>query len=298
MHPRKGGSAMNAKQKIKVKKFKTAFQVLLASSFLHCLFANAYAVSTLTTKAASSDANQTLASRLSLDSGFEYSARVSQDERAKREQSMDITLKPSLKLTDNFTASIKTILTQENSGSQSTQASDTVVGLGIQGLTLSPLTKTTHSLYGIVPTSVNSRDQDRLKGAAGFSNGISYKDSYWEISYALGYTQYFHEFNLNSEGEANIERSLANSLGVQYNISEKLSLLAFGVYKWGQTYGTKTRTAYEIHSDLIYNLTSKIAMNIGTSSVGKATKSNGVDSNISAFDSNNGIARIGISLSL
>jgi hypothetical protein len=249
-----------------------------------------------------SDANPAsssgILSRLTFASGIEYSQRVAKDESSRREQSMDLTLNPGLKINDNLVASVRTVLTKESTGDQSTQSSDTLISLSIRGWKLTPEIQTLHSVSGILPTSVRSRENDRLQGGVSLSNGLRYIDPLWEISYRLGYSHFIHEFNLNADGSANVQQSISNSLGLQYKVTETFYLSTLSVYRWGQTYGKKERSSYEMHGDLNYDVSSKMTLNLGTSSAGQALKSNGVDSNITAFDSNTGIIRAGVSISL
>lgn len=239
-----------------------------------------------------------LLSKFSLDSGFEYSQRVAQDERAKREESMDITLVPAFKINPSMKLSLRAVLSKGNTGSQETEVSDSILGLSIKGIELSPELRTLHSVSLVMPSSYKSREQDRLQSAIGISNGLHYANPFWDITYRLGYTEFFHEFNMNAAGSANVQRSLSNSLGITLKATEKFYISTLGVYRMGRTYRNKERSSFEVHGDLNYDVDSKMTLNLGTSNAGQALKANGVTSNISAYDEDKAVIRAGISISL
>lgn len=239
-----------------------------------------------------------LLSRLSLDSGFEYSQRVAKDEAAKREESMDITLAPAFKLNESLKLSGRLVFSKENTGSQETQVSDTSIGLALKGYALSPQVRTLHSLSVIIPSSYKSREDDRLQSAVGISNGLHYSSPLLDVTYRLGFTELFHEYNVNAAGSANVQRSLSNSLNLVLKATEKFYISTLGVYRVGRTYGNKERSSFEVHADLNYDVMDKMTLNLGTSNAGQALKANGVTSNISAYDEDKAVIRAGISISL
>lgn len=278
----------------------TALKILIVMAAV--IPGNSKAVSTSTTvpaNASTMDAqNSAHKSQITFETGIEYSQRIAEDEQAKREEAMDITLAPGYRINELYSVGVKTILTKENTGTEETKASDTLLTLSIKGITLSPELSTVHSVFGVIPTSEKSRDRDRLQGAAGLSNGIHYANPLWDIVYRLGYSQNFHEFNLNADGSANVQQSLSHSLGVKLNVTEKFYLSSVGIYRWGKTYGNKERSSFELHGDLNYDVTGKMTLNLGTSNAGSALKANGVSSNITAFNPDRGVIRAGISISL
>ncbi len=242
--------------------------------------------------------DQGFLSRVNLETSLEHSQRTAQDEKSKREESMDLSLGVGYKINQTFKASIKTYFSKPNTGSQETEISNTQLGLGMRGYELNSSVRTTHSVAAIIPTSVQSREQDRLKGGLILSNGLRYQGSVLMLQYSLGLTENFHEFNLNAQGSPNVQRTLVNSLTTQVQLAKRFSVSAVGVYGAGRTYGNKERSSFQFHGDLNYDVDSKMTLNLGTSNAGQALKANGVDSNITAFDEDSAVIRAGISIVL
>lgn len=237
-------------------------------------------------------------SRLSLETGFEFSQRVAKDERAKRQESMDLSVGVGYSLSETFKASVRGILSKENTEGQQTLASDTRVSLAMRGFYLSPAVTTLHSVSGVIPTSQKSKEQDGLLGAVSVSNGLRYAGPIFDVQYRLGLGQNFHEYNFNANGAANVEQTISHSLNTQIKVTNKFYLTSLGVYRWGRTYGKKERSSFEVHGDLNYDVTSKMTLNFGTSNAGQALRANGVESNISAYDEDSAVIRAGVSIVL
>ena len=53
-----------------------------------------------------------------------------------------------------------------------------------------------------------------------------------------------------------------------------------------------------MHGDLLYEVSGKMSLNLGTSNVGSALKMNGVDSNITAYNDDTSVIRAGVSITL
>lgn len=237
-------------------------------------------------------------SGFSLETAFEFSQRIAKDEKAKRQESMDLSIGVGYKINDTFKASVRGVLSKDNTEADDTQVSDTRVGLAVRGFQLNPSLMTLHSLSGIIPTSQRSKEQDRLQGAVSLSNGLHYAGSILDCQYRLGLGQNFHEYDFNAVGSANIEHTISHSLSTQIRITEKFYLSSLGVYRWAQTYGKKEKSFFEMHGDLNYDLTNKMTLNFGTSNAGQAFKANGVESNITAYNEDSAVIRAGISIVL
>lgn len=242
--------------------------------------------------------SQGFLSRVSLDSSLEHSQRVAKDEKSKREGSLDLSLGVGYKINPTFRLSVRTYLSKPNTESQETEISNTQLGLGISGFDLNSNIRTIHSVAGVLPTSVKSREQDRLRGGVSVSNGLRYQGSITMVQYLLGITENFHEFNVNALGSPNVQITLSNTLTMRIQLPNQFSLSAVGVYSSGRTYGNKERSSFQVHGDLNYDVTDKVTLNLGTSNAGQALKSNGVDSNISAFDEDSAVIRAGLTIVL
>jgi hypothetical protein len=233
----------------------------------------------------------------SLGLGLEYSQKVAVEEVGSRESSTDLLIAPSYKINSTFTAAAKGVVSKENSGARQTTVSNTQILLAMKGFEISEGIESLHTLIGVLPTNEESQKQDRLKGAFGTTNGLKFTSKYATIKYLLNVSKNIHEFTVNAEGKPNIEYRIGNTLDLTIPVTEKISLSSAGVYRYGRTYKGFERTGFEINADINYDVSKELSMNLGTSNDGNALKANGVDSNISAYDENILVTRLGLSLS-
>ena len=159
---------------------------------------------------------------------------------------------------------------------------------------LTPELKTLHSLAGVLPTSEESKTRDRLQGAVLITNGLQLTKTFATIEYKIGISRNFHQFNVNADGDPNIEYRLSNSLSLEIPVTEKFSISTVGVYRLGQTYNGFQRHIYEFQADLNYEIAKQVVINLGTSNGGNSLKNNGVDSNISAYNEDTSVTRLGL----
>ncbi len=226
---------------------------------------------------------------------MEYSQKIAVDERGARESSTDYTIFPTYQITKLVSTSMKTLVSQENSGPRQTLMSDTQISLGIKGVQITNELESLHSIGGAIPTSEKSK-KDRFQGNVSITNGLRLTKTQGTIEYKLGLSRNFHEFNINPEGEPNVEYRLSNSISVEVPINEKFSVSTTALYRQGKTYRNFDRGAFEIHADLNYEILKQLSVNLGTSNEGSSLKSNGVDSNITAYNDNSSVTRAGINL--
>ena len=227
--------------------------------------------------------------------GMEYSQNIAVDERGARESSTDFTILPTYQISKLVSASIKSVVSKQNSGPRETLLSDTQLSLGIQGVQINSELESLHSIGGVVPTSEKSK-VDRFQGGVSVTNGLRLTKTYVTLAYKLGLSRNFHEFTINPEGEPNVEYRLSNSLSVDVPLTEKFSISTVGVHRFGKTYRNFDRSAFEIHADLNYAVSKQLTFNVGTSNEGSSLKANGVDSNITAYNENTSVTRAGINL--
>lgn len=232
---------------------------------------------------------------LSVSLGLEMSESILKEENAPKENSVSMLIAPVYKINDTFKASAKVILNQDNFGQHETTASDVTLGLGIKGYKINESLKTTHSLGTIAPLSQNSVIRDRLKSQLSVSNGIAFSGNYFDLTYKLSLARNFHEYTQNAVGSANIEYRVSQLLDLKIPVTENFYLTSQGTYRIGSTYQGFNRYSFIFDADMNYDITQKLAANIGTSNDGSALKSNGTDSNISAYNENTSVVRAGIS---
>lgn len=250
------------------------------------------------TSITSVSAEKAAAPAFSLSLGIEYAQKIAVEQEGERESSTDITLAPSYKISSILTASGNVIFSKENSGARQNSVSNTTIVLGIKGAKLTESVESLHSITGVAPTNEDSIKRDRLKGAASLTNGIRWTNPFAKVEYKLGLSKNFHEFTVNAEGNANIEYRLINSLMIAIPITDKWSISTTGAYRLGRTYKGFQRYAFEFNADINYDVLDQLSINVGTSNDGSALKSNGVDSNITAYNENSSVIRAGLTLTL
>lgn len=233
-----------------------------------------------------------------LELGIEYSQKVATEEKGERESSTDMTLAPSYKINSILTAVGNVVFSKENSGARQNSVSNTQVVLNVKGIKINEELETLHSLGGIAPTNDDSIKRDRLRGGVVLTNGLRLIKSFVKVDYKLGLAKNFHEFTENAEGTPNIEYRLSNALSVIIPITERFSISALGIYRIGRTYKGFQKNAFEINADINYDILDQLSVNLGTSNDGSALKSNGVDSNIAAYNENTSVIRAGLTLTL
>lgn len=232
---------------------------------------------------------------LTISLGIEMGEKVSKDELSPKENTVGILIAPSYKFNETFTASGKITINQDNYAQHDTTASDATMSLAITGFKLSEQFKTTHSIGTIIPVSDKSVKTDRLQGSISATNGISYSGEYFDLSYKLGLTRFFHEFKQNATGSPNIQYRLSQLVELKAPIfTEKLYATTSLAYRMARTYRDFERYGFIYDADLNYDFTDKLAANIGTTNDGSALKSNGVDSNIQAYNEDTSVYRLGI----
>ncbi|MBC7420895.1 MAG: hypothetical protein H7328_09215 [Bdellovibrio sp.] len=232
---------------------------------------------------------------LGITTGLEYAQKNAVDQRGTRDSETNLLLAPSYTINSRLAVSAKGIITKQNSGPKDTTYSNTTVTLSIGGIQLNDQFKTLHSVAGVLPTSQDSQKIDRLKGGVSIKNGISFDYDKINLKYSIVLSQNFHEFNFNADGDANVQYRLGQSVEVAFFITDRFYITAAGIYRNGVTYGGFDRTAFGIDADLNYDLWKNFSLNLGTSNEGSAYKSNGVDSNISAYNDNTSVVRAGMS---
>lgn len=232
---------------------------------------------------------------LSIGLGLEMAEAIAQPETGVKENTTSLSIAPSYKLSDLLTLGGRVIINQDNFGQRETTASDITLSLGIKGFDLGYGLTSTHSLGTIAPIKETTVEDDRLQGNISTTNGLAYTHDYFSLSYKLGLLRNFHEFTQNRAGSPNIEYRVSHIFELQVPITEKFSASAAGVYRVGYTYGGFERYGFIFDADLSYEIVKDFSVNIGTSNDGSALKSNGVDSNLSAFNENSSVVRGGIS---
>ena len=155
--------------------------------------------------------------------------------------------------------------------------------------------RTIHSVAGIIPTSQDNQKVDRLLGGGAIKNGFAFDYGKLNFKYSLTLSQNVHEFNMNAVGEPNIQYRIGHTLTFALFVTDHFYVTAEGILREGRTYGGFSRQAFGVDADLNYDVLKNLSINLGTSNEGSAFKSNGVDSNISAYNDNTSVVRAGVS---
>lgn len=277
---------------------KSLILILVLLSNLFSLFVNAQTTPTATSATKTSILNPTPAD-WTLGLGLEYSENIAQVEEGPKESGMELAFTPGYKINNTFTLNGEYSIIQTSTEDKKPMSSNTQAILRMKGWDLTDSIISVHSLTVVMPTSQTSREVDRLLSSFALSNGLKMTlHPKFELTYRLGLTRNFHEFTINAEGRANVEYRLANSLNAKLILTEKLNLVATGVYRLGRTYGGFQRSDFQFHGDINYDFNENLSVNLGTSNEGAALKANGVDSNISVYDEKSTVWRVGLSTSL
>lgn len=227
--------------------------------------------------------------------GLEMSETVVKNESTPKENTLSIELVPSYQLTEYLKASAKFGLYKENFGQHQTKAKNGSLTLSLKGLKLSDSFSTAHNVAAIVPIAEETVERDRLKTGISISNGIKYVNDYVSVGYTILLGQNFHEYTQNADGKANVKNRLNQSVDITVPVVESISLSAEGIYRMGWTYGGFNRYSFGFDADINYDVTKNLSFNVGTSNEGPALKANGTDSNISLYDEDSSVFRLGVS---
>ena len=277
---------------------KSWILILMFLSTLFSLSVNAQTTATGTSQIKAPAAVH-MPSPWSLGLGLEYSENVSQVEDGPKESGMELAMTPGYKINDTFALSGAFSMIQSSTEDKKPMASNTQVILAMKGWELTPSIKTVHGTTLVLPTSQVSRETDKLQAAFGINSGIKMiLHPKFEMTYRLGLTRNVHEFTINANGSANVEYRLSNSLNMKLVLTDKINIVATGVYRVGRTYQGFERTDFQFDGDINYDVLKSLSFNIGTSNAGPALKANGVDSNISVFDEKSTVWRVGVSTSI
>lgn len=208
---------------------------------------------------------------------------------------------PAYKVTRLLTLAGQVALEQKLYANQETQVSNTTLVLSRQPVHLSDKDLLSPSLFGILPTNEKDRNENTLRGGAGF--GLSFLRSFsllkrdTSLSYALSGLKNFHEYENNNLYGANLSHRVRHTLTFRHELSPKLSCEIVGRYQTGWTYQNALRTVFLISEQLSLKINETNSVYIGHINTGAALKANGVDSNIRFYDSSNSSYVAGMTVS-
>jgi hypothetical protein len=225
------------------------------------------------------------AKKFSLGLGIDYSASSVQEEATEREANIEYSLSPSYQISESLTVVGSFSVVQQQFGARESLVGDSGLCLCIKGFEFSEELKSAHSIRSLLPTSQKSQETDRFQGGLRVGNGITASlGSRVELIYDLGIQRNFHEFTVNSEGEANLQWQVRHRLDFNLKLTEQLSLKSWGLYTQGSTYKNSSRYGFSTDISAELKVTEEFGISAGFSNDGAALRSNGVDSNISVYD--------------
>lgn len=232
-----------------------------------------------------SQVEETKASPFSIATTLDYSQRIAKEERGELESDTTVFLAPSYRITDTVSIGGRIILSQANYGPRNTTLTNTTLGLTFLGAKLTETLESFYTLGIVLPTDETIRKDDRFQSAINLGAGLRYVHSYFKLSPRLVLTRNFHEYDRNFEGRANIQYRVGASTDLSIPLTDRLAIESSFAYRTGRTYQNSERYDFDFSASVSYDLTKKFQIYAGTSnSRVAALKSNGVDSNISAFD--------------
>jgi len=151
------------------------------------------------------------------------------------------------------------------------------------------------SLLGLVkvtlPTNETSRDVNTLRAGLTLSTALksdlkSIHLKYVEFKYTLSGSLYFHKYTSSIDGVPNNQKRLGNTFLFTYSPFEKTAFsYEFSVAQKWTYFGRTDGPSYGNTLSVAQTLSKNTELDIGISNRGNVYKANGIDNNLSIYDS-------------
>ena len=146
------------------------------------------------------------------------------------------------------------------------------------------------AVSGVVPTNQEVVKTTSFQGAVSLepTTSVSLKRIHLPVSltYGLGLTRNFHEFDRRNDGSQNTQYVIVNRGLIEGEISEKISIGLTGKFTSGLTYSSSWRSKFELTEEIAYQATPAMAIAIGHTNEANTLKSDMQSSNIELFNEN------------
>jgi hypothetical protein len=157
-------------------------------------------------------------------------------------------------------------------------------------------------LSSTIPFSERSREVTGLRTNLGISPSATYqnKDTLvipFSISYRPSLKFYFHEYNTQTSGTSNIQRSASNRLIIGFQLSDSWSLSLDNSYIRGWTYDGNAKDSFSFDQSISYSIDKIWSVSAGHALGGSALHINGNESDVRLYDTDNSSFYIGLNFS-
>lgn len=234
---------------------------------------------------------------LSLD----YSRSMVDFQDGSRSEGQGANLNLSGKLSDNFTASVRASVVQDNRNSESIQngLSDTSISLSMKRSKISDSLKGGFSLSTMLPTSKYSSEFQDLESILGISYGVGFNEGILmdglNLSFSIGATRLFHRYETDKSGEVLNQYSLREGISASYSY-KKLSFSFDLTNRHAWTYRNNVKQAYEASQEVSYSIMPTWGISLGHTNSEAWLKPNGQDSNLKLINENSSIVYVSTSV--
>lgn len=205
------------------------------------------------------------------------------------------------RLSNNWTVSGSASLNQDTRDSESlgNGASDTSISFSRKSTKLTTNLTSGYSFSTLLPTSKYSSQYQNLQGTLGASYRIGFAEDVLmdglDISFALGATRLFHQFDTDKSGAVLNQYSVRESVSASYSY-KKFSFSLDANHRHAWTYQGRVKQAYEISEEISYSVLPNWGVSLGHTNSEAWLKPNGQDSNFKLINENNSIVYISTSV--
>jgi len=218
-------------------------------------------------------------------------------ESTNRESQTVLTLLPAWEI-GVLKLSLTSELSKEQQGEEKLAISDTRVSLTHKPLELIEGLSTRSRVSYIAPTNEDSIEKDRLKSAGSLEGFLKQDLRRWSvplvIEYRLGYRQNIHEYNINSDGDPNLQWIISQLATIGIEIIEGLEITIEGLWRNARTYKNFERTDFSVSEEISWEVTKNWSLFVGHSNRGSLQPAERQGSSLKAFDEKSSVIHGGI----
>ncbi len=244
--------------------------------------------STNTTSVAPVEAAATPAKKLGLGLILGYNSSLHTDGDYEKKESSDLTISPTYKLSDNFTASALAIVTKELRGAEDTTISDVQLGLIRAPIELTSSLKVSPRLVVNLPTNEENREMKTFRGGAGLVGRVLYDIQPLGVKttgfYQLSYVRNVHDFERAGDRTANRQQSITNRLSIDFPITKKIAINLDNRFTTGWNYQGAISESFVLGQSISYTISEALELGLAHGTEGPAFKNDGTTSNVKLID--------------
>lgn len=195
------------------------------------------------------------------------------------------------KLPKDFKISASIILDKELTGYREEKFRDPSISLSKKLPNLGKFVTTSAKLGTKIPLSEASKKTTSLQTSLSTSATAVYDASKHitkglSFAYNAGIINNFHEFKVTTSGKSNTQRTLTNSLVIDYSINDNLGLSFDNTYYRNYTYNGNSNDFFSFDQSITYSHDLGVSVSLGHAIGGSALAINGRESNVKLFDNN------------